>query len=62
MTGAPFGCGGGKPQRSCTISTPSSRRRKTGAVSVGQMSSRGSRLGAAFGNTTGTRIWLNARK
>src|SRR5271169_6600801 len=62
MTGAPFGRAGGKPQRSCAMSTPSSRRRKNGAGSVGQMSLRGSRLGAAFGNTTGTRIWLKARK
>src|SRR5215831_14670876 len=53
MIGAPFGRAGGKPQRRCTISTPSSRRRKTGAVSVGQMSSRGSRLGATVGNTIG---------
>jgi hypothetical protein len=35
---APFGRTGGKPQRSCTNSTPCSRRRRTGAVSVGQMS------------------------
>src|SRR5215204_6550671 len=60
MIGAPFDRGGGKPHRSCASSTPSSRRRKTGAVSVGQISSRGSRLGAAVGNTTGARIWLNA--
>jgi hypothetical protein len=46
MTGALFGRAGGKPQRSCTSSPPSSRRRKTGAVSVGQISSRGSRLGS----------------
>jgi choline dehydrogenase-like flavoprotein len=56
MTGAPWGWAGGKPQRNCTISTPSSRRRKTGAGSVGQMSSRGSRFVAAVGNTTGARI------
>src|SRR5207247_1521229 len=62
MIGAPFGRAGGKPQRSCTISTPCSRRRKTGAVSVGQISSRGSRLGADVGNTTGARIWLNASR
>jgi hypothetical protein len=62
MTGAPFGRAGGKPQRGCTSSTPSSRRRKTGGVSVGQISSRGSRLGTAVGNTTGARIWLNAAR
>src|SRR5947207_182541 len=62
MTGAPFGRVGGKPHLSCASSTPSSRRRKTGAVSVGHMSSRGSRLGAAFGNTTGARIWLKAAR
>src|SRR6516162_3125513 len=53
MIGAPLGRGGGNPQRSCASSTPRSRRRKIGAVSVGQMSSRGSRLGAAIGSTTG---------
>jgi hypothetical protein len=60
--GAPLGRAGGKPQRSCASSTPCSRRRETGAVSVGQMSSRGSRLGAAVGNTTGNRISLNASR
>jgi hypothetical protein len=29
---------------------------------VTQMSSRGSRLGAAVGNTIGTRIWLKASR
>src|SRR5690349_14757927 len=62
MTGAPFGGAGENSQRSCASSTPSSRRRKTGAVSVGQISSRDSRLGAAVGNTTGARIWLNASR
>src|SRR5437868_1304166 len=62
ITGAPLGRAGGKPQRNCTISTPFSRRRKTGASSVGQMSSRGSRFGAAVGNTTGARIWLKAAR
>src|SRR5205807_7585465 len=46
MIGGPLGFGGGKPHRSCTSSTPPSRRRITGAGSVGQMSSLGSRLGA----------------
>ena len=42
MTGAAFGRPGGKPQRSCANSfVPSSSWRMTGAVSVGQMSSRG---------------------
>src|SRR5438874_10975572 len=49
ITGAPFGRPGGKPHRSWTSSTPSSRRRKTGAVSVGQISLRGSRLGRLSG-------------
>src|SRR3954447_3073020 len=53
MTGAPFGRPGGKPQRNRANSKPSSTCRITGAVSVGQMSSRGSRLGAALGNRTG---------
>jgi hypothetical protein len=51
-----------EPQRNCTISTPCSCRRNTGAVSVGQMSSRGSRFGAAVGKTTGARIWLKAAR
>jgi hypothetical protein len=56
MIGAPLGRAGGKPQRNCTSSTLRSCRRKTGEASVGQMSSRGSRFGAAIGNTTGARI------
>src|SRR3954467_5575779 len=40
MIGAPFGRPGGKPQRSCTNSIPSSVRRISGAVSVGQMRGR----------------------
>jgi hypothetical protein len=36
--------------------------RMSGAVSVGQMSSRGSRFGAAFGHLTGMRVWLKARR
>ena len=43
-----------KPQRNCTNSNPSSTGRITGAVSVGQMSSRGSRFGAALGNRPGS--------
>src|SRR5438477_7075255 len=51
MIGAPFGRAGGKPHRNSTNSfVPSSSRRITGALSVGQMSSRGSRLGAALGH------------
>src|SRR5579871_2463748 len=61
MTGAPFGFAGGKPHRSTANSfSPSSRRRMTGAGSVGQMSSRGSRLGAAAGHFTRMRVWLKA--
>src|SRR5438477_12457425 len=61
MMGAPFGRAGGKPHRNSAKSfVPSSNRRITGALSVGQMSSRGSRLGAAFGHLTGMRVWLNA--
>src|SRR5438105_14776004 len=56
ITGAPLGRAGGNPQHSCTSSTPSSRRRKTGAGSVGQMSSRGSRFGGAVGKTISARI------
>src|SRR5438270_6113913 len=56
ITGVPLGRAGGNPQRSCTSSTPSSRRRKTDAGSVGQMSSRGSRFGGAVGKTIGARI------
>src|SRR5689334_11133812 len=49
MIGAPFGRAGGKPQRSWTNWASSSVWRMTGAVSVGQISSRGSRFGAARG-------------
>src|SRR5438477_6110183 len=57
MTGAPLGRAGGKPHRNSENSfVPSSRRRMTGARSVGQMSSRGSRFGAAFGHLTGIRF------
>src|SRR3979409_2536698 len=59
MTGAPFGRPGGKPHLSSANSlVPSSRRRTTGALSVGQISSRGSRFGVAGGQFTGVRIWL----
>jgi hypothetical protein len=61
MTGAPFGLAGGKPHRNSANSlVPSSRRRITGARSVGQMSSRGSMFGGALGNLTDARIWLKA--
>src|SRR3954454_22548654 len=61
MTGAPFGRAGGKPQgRRAKSLVPSSSRRMTGAGSVGQMSSRGSKLGAALGHFTGMRVWLKA--
>src|SRR5438067_8341512 len=57
MTGAPLGRAGGKPHRKSENSfVPSSRRRMTGARSVGQMSSRGSRFGAAFGHFIGMRL------
>jgi hypothetical protein len=47
----------GKPHRNSENSfVPSSRRRMTGARSVGQMSSRGSRFGAALGHFTGMRV------
>src|ERR1043165_2611767 len=63
MTGAPFDRAGGKPQRSTLNSlVPFSSRRMIGAGSVGQISSRGSRLGAAVGHRTGMRVWLNARR
>src|SRR5689334_6013431 len=52
MTGAPFGRAGGNPHlNSANSFLPSSSRRMTGALSVGQISSRGSRFGAAFGNS-----------
>ena len=54
---------GGKPHRNSENSfVPPSRRRMTGARSVGQMSSRGSRFGAAFGHRTGMRVSLKAAK
>src|SRR5437763_12395358 len=57
MTGGPLGRAGGKPHRKSENSfVPSSRRRMTGARSVGQMSSRGSRFGAAFGHFIGMRL------
>ena len=60
ITGPALGRPGAKPQRSCTSSTPPSAKRRTGAVSVGQMSSRGSRFGIATGTFSGRRVWLNA--
>src|SRR5438270_10424636 len=63
MIGAPLGRAGANPHRNSENSfVPSSRRRMTGARSVGQMSSRGSRFGAAFGHFTGMRISLNAAR
>ena len=60
ITGGAFARPGGKPHRSCASSTPSAWRRTRGATSVGQMSSRGSRLGAAVGRISGRRRWLNS--
>src|SRR5438067_7415647 len=49
ITGAPLGRAGGKPHRTSAKSiVPSSNRRITGAVSVGQMSSRRSKFGTAL--------------
>ena len=63
MTGGPLGRAGGEPHRSSVNSfVPSSSRRMTGALSVGQMSSRGSRFGAEVGHLTGMRVWLNAAR
>src|SRR6202040_2055528 len=57
VTGGPLGRAGGKPHRNTEKSfVASSRRRMTGARSVGQMSSRGSRFGAALGHFTGMRV------
>src|ERR1700722_248067 len=57
ITGAPLGFAGGKPQRNTANSfVPSSRRRMTGPGSGGQMSSRGSRFGAAAGHFTRMRL------
>jgi hypothetical protein len=42
------------------MSTPPSAHRTIGATSVGQTSSRGSRLSAASGSTTGSLMSLNA--
>src|SRR5882757_4395853 len=57
ITRAPLGRAGGKPHRNSENSfAPSSWRRMTGARLVGQMSSRGSRFGAAFGHFTGMRV------
>src|SRR6266550_3655149 len=62
MMGAPFGRAGGKPHRNSANSFVPSSRRITGALSVGQISSRDSRFGAAFGHLTGMRVWLNAAR
>src|SRR5436309_3081523 len=63
MTGPALGRAAGNPHRSILKSlVPSSSRRITGAGSVGQMSSRGSRFGAAVGKRIGALIWLNARR
>src|SRR5258708_12175466 len=49
ITGGPFGRAGGKPHRSSANSlVPSSRRQMTGALSVGQISSRGSSFATSF--------------
>jgi hypothetical protein len=53
MTAGAFGRAAGKPHLSCANSLCSPTRRITGAVSVGQMSLRGSRFGAICGNRTG---------
>ena len=62
ITGAALGRNGLKPHFSVASSTPSSRGRTIGAGSVGRISSRGSRLGAACGSgkRSGSRIWLNS--
>ena len=60
ITGGAFARSGRKPHRSCASSTPLAWRRTMGATSVGQMSSRGSRLGAAMGSISGRRRWLNS--
>src|SRR5256885_15402702 len=63
ITGGPLGRAGGKPQRNSANSfVPSSNRRITGALSVGPISSRGSRFGAAFGHRTEMRVWLKAAR
>src|SRR5436190_4853997 len=63
MMGAPFGRAGGKPHRNSANSlVPPSGRRIAGALSVGQMFSRGSRFGAALGHLTGMRVWLKAAR
>src|SRR6266404_3226041 len=54
IIGAPFGRAGGKPHRNSVNSfVPSASRRITGTLSVGQMSSRGSRFGAVLGPSHG---------
>jgi len=63
MTSGRFGWAGGKPHLISENSfVPSSRRRITGALSVGQMSSRGWRFGIASGHFTGMRVWENAAR
>jgi hypothetical protein len=57
MTGGALGRAGGNPhRRSANSFVPSSSRRITGAVSVGQILSRGWRFGIAVGHLTG--IWV----
>jgi hypothetical protein len=54
MIGGPLGRAGRRPHRNSEKPfVPSWRRRMTGAQSVGQMSSRGSRFGAVLGHFTG---------
>ena len=60
MTGGALGRLGAKPQRSWASSTPFLARRMIGAVSVGQISSRGSRLGIAPDVLRGSLRWLNS--
>ena len=57
MTGGPLGRACGRPHRNSENSlVPSSRRRMMGERSVGQISSRRSRFGAAFGHFIGMRV------
>ena len=60
MTGGAFGRPAGNPQRNCASSTPSAWRRTMGAISVGQISSRGSKFGGVVGRISGRRRWLNS--
>jgi hypothetical protein len=60
MTNGAFARLGPSPHRIWISSTPPSTARITGAISLGQISSRGSKFSAAVGLIIGGFNWLNS--